>query len=412
MWKKLKDLSSPASLSPGIVISLTIRDPRLTFPQFVPRRDTLSATDPNLQSTLATALSPGLATSSIWDTSIRKSVSEMKRPEASINKEKSKLLVPGYIKDTTRIPILLVHRGLSSTSSTSTLSNTKSEYENGWTIILPRLWAKPLWRSLIFAGARATSIACLDDSVMYQAGVPRFPKDWIGTRIGIEDAGRRELERREVVERKPPAKRGFALVKSGDENVVKEWPGRFMFRGDLPRVVEQTSGMSCETDADVRVIYSPALLAKIKRRFDTAFSTWEEFVGDLALSEDYLIPVGIECVDGIPLDDAAVYTVDNQEVYDRFDRTQVLLKRSPVAETEWTAKQLDYAPPGSCVAGYVTSGSYSLAIGRGFAFATCSIKKLVEARISFGKGVGGRQWVLVRNRNGRRCRLGLCEILT
>lgn len=393
-------------------MSLTIRDPRLKFPRFVPRKDSLSATDPNLQSTLASGLVPGLAKSSIWDSSIRKCVNDSKRTETSINKDKSKLLVPGSIKDEIRIPLLLVHRGVTSTPSTSTLSNTKSEFENGWTIILPKAWSKPLWRSLVFAGARGVSMNCVDNSVMYQAGIPRFPRDWVGTSMGIEDAVRREAEMRRIVEKKPPAKRGFALeAKKEEGEVVKEWPGRFMFRGDFRRVVEQTSRMSCETDADVRVIYSPALLAKIKVRLDGSFSTWEEFVGDLPLSEDFMVPVGIETVDGIPLDNAALYVVDDQRLVDMFDGNQALLKKSPVAETEWKNRQVDHVPE-SGVCGYVSSGGYSLALGKGFGFGTVSVKRIVEARIKFGRrGKGGRTMVVVRNREGRRCRLGMLEIL-
>jgi ribonuclease P/MRP protein subunit POP1 len=409
MWNSIKDASSPASLSPGMVLSLTIRDPRLTFPRFVPHRDSLSSTDPNLQSILATALSPDLAISSIWDTVIRKGVTEMKRTEASINDEKSKLVVPGPVKDSTRIPILLVQRGLSiTTPSSSSLLNTKSEYENGWSIIFPKAWSKPLWRSLVFAGAKPMSIACVDNSIMYQAGIPRFPRDFVGTRMGIDDAKKRDLERRDEIERKPPAKRGFKVVKEGEG----DWPGRFMFKGDLPRVVETVSGMTCETDEDVRVIYSSGLLAQIKNRVAGDYKTWSEFIGDLPVGEDCLVPVSIETVDGMPLDDAAVYVIESQDVYDRFDGKQELLKRSPVAETEWTEAQLDWYPE-SDVGGYVTSGGYSLALGKGFAFATVSLKKIFEAGVMFGKrGSGGRQWVLVRNRNGRRCRMGMLEILS
>lgn len=382
-----------------------------------------------------------LAVSPLWSSATRTRVQNSHKREVELNNEKRKRRaaeLAGNLEavnqdpkqstaavHATLVPILLVQRGLVQTPCTTSQSctlgkrhteelSTREEFANGWTLIIPKRWGHAFWRSLIFAGAKAASQSCMDTSVAYHSGVPRFPKDWPGIDAAEVEAEREEELEMEKVKRKPPAKRGFSLKDALTSTDTR--PGRYLHRGDFSELVRLSSGMACDSPKDVRVVYSPMLLRKINLELRVgSFSSYMEFSASLAagvsvqLPEDTLVPVALQLSTGLPVDSALLYRIASPSVLDLFKESEsqaLLNEESPEAREKWLNAQVQYSPGSEDLAGIVTSGGYSLARGRGFAFAVCSLKRIVEVKIALGSPM-----LLLRNKGTMRCRLASIEIL-
>ncbi|CAG8814373.1 27705_t:CDS:2, partial [Racocetra persica] len=146
-WTTLRDLRSSASLPPGVVLGLTVFDPRLRFPKKVPPRT--SQISPSSSVALQKLLinwPNTVANCDIWD------------EECRIQLKMNKLLVPGQKLIPTNkdslIPILLIQRdGLITTLNKSNndgdmkKNNSSPEYNSGWNIIMPSGWGMDFWKS-------------------------------------------------------------------------------------------------------------------------------------------------------------------------------------------------------------------------------------------------------------------------
>ena len=200
IWQNLNSLRSPASLSPGVVLGLTIHDPRLTFPK---RMEARKDRGPLFFDTSA-PWPKSAAISDIWKMEQHAEWENKKITEKTILKRKSKNLLPGMPlqpdESDSRIPLLLVQRG--NTSLGSSKSFESQELSSGWDIILPKAWSRELWRALVFAGARVTGLRERRSS-SYESGLPAFPYDYPETE-SYQNWDKEESQKRsKVYDRKP-----------------------------------------------------------------------------------------------------------------------------------------------------------------------------------------------------------------
>ncbi|KAJ1565126.1 hypothetical protein HK096_004442, partial [Nowakowskiella sp. JEL0078] len=201
-WNKLRNLQTSTSLSPGVIISLEIDDPRLTFPSKMKPRLAVSYLDEKIP-----VLWPEtLAVSNIWDSDVRSNLLTSKVSESAINEMRGVAAIDIFAKPVqslSKIPILLIQHGSRLYGLDKGLT---SKDFGGWTMIIPKGWGTALWKSLIFSGARAIGME-ERNHMLFESDVSTFPSDWPGTTAYSEWSKAQESSKRDEWEKKPPAKR-------------------------------------------------------------------------------------------------------------------------------------------------------------------------------------------------------------
>ena len=140
----------PGQMLPGVVLGLTVRDPRKTLPQKKKGIDSLHISSSNVNNASNQSVtSCKLANSPLWDASIRDEVSLTKVPEHTINKMRSEMLTPGVTElplddAEARIPVVLVHQA----------GDKEGRFGDGWDIIIPAGWGMPFWMNFIYRNAK------------------------------------------------------------------------------------------------------------------------------------------------------------------------------------------------------------------------------------------------------------------
>ncbi|KAG0297060.1 hypothetical protein BGZ98_000715 [Dissophora globulifera] len=210
-WETIASLRTSSSLPPGVVLGLLVDDPRLTFPhKAAPRPTSIPASDAKALQDLTTRWPTTVARSSIWSSQERELLATTIVTEAKLNDRRAQNLVPGTrLKPIegidAQIPILLIQReGQPQTERAP--SGGSSEFECGWTLVLPKGWAMPFWKSMIFAGARPGGLR-ERRSFHFETRQSCFPYDYPGTvayRTFAEAYGK---EAEAKYDRKPVAKR-------------------------------------------------------------------------------------------------------------------------------------------------------------------------------------------------------------
>ncbi|KAK3822612.1 MAG: ribonucleases P/MRP protein subunit POP1-domain-containing protein [Benniella sp.] len=157
-WRTLADLRTSSSLPPGVVLALVVDDPRLTFPhQAEPRNALVPKDQSKAVQDLITHWPANVAHSRIWDAAERQRLLDAMIPEAELNKRRAQNLIPGTKLVATeadaKIPILLMQRE-GQPQIQRAPGGGSSEFECGWTIIVPKGWGMAFWKSFIFVGAR------------------------------------------------------------------------------------------------------------------------------------------------------------------------------------------------------------------------------------------------------------------
>lgn len=202
----LAGVPDPASLPPNAVLSFSILDPRLRFPPrpVKPKKSEDPETEFQLLKTLAewpvdaAPVSPGL-----FDRETRFKATRLPA-QKSINRRKS-LAPPGSYpsilpRDPT-IPIMLLATRVAGTSSKAS-----------WTLLAPWKCILPIWYCLMYyplSSGGNPALGGLDElrQTHFEDGMPWFPADYPGTKSGYAW----EIEQRRVKkaewERKPKGKR-------------------------------------------------------------------------------------------------------------------------------------------------------------------------------------------------------------
>ncbi|CAO3631093.1 unnamed protein product [Cunninghamella blakesleeana] len=221
LWNDLNNLRSSSTLPPGCVLSLTIKDPRLKFPQKVPPRNSKSnpTADAKIEQ-LCLNWPKKVAISNLWDTDIRNSLYDNKIADYELLQRKNEKSLDSSTtigKEDVNIPILLfqrgslegkfsAHYGINKNGHHRNNNSNSKELKEGWTLIIPRGWGVSFLKSFTFAGARVTGI--LEQRSMYmESGLSYFPYDYPG--IFTWEELRKEYKDlvEKIWDRKPPGKR-------------------------------------------------------------------------------------------------------------------------------------------------------------------------------------------------------------
>ncbi|RKO89377.1 NUC188 domain-containing protein, partial [Blyttiomyces helicus] len=213
VWNDLKDLRTPASLPPGTAISLTVDDPRISFPLKMPPR--ITSVSPESDAAIRARLSKwpeGLGAGAIWDAEVRERGGKEKIKESELNRRREQALVPGTplsaLPTDARVPILLLQRDYRARDAgVRTSGETESaEFVGGWDLVVPKGWGMAFWRNLIFAGARVGGLR-ERHSLHFESGIPFFPNDFPETPAHNEWATARQQHLQAAYDRTPKAKR-------------------------------------------------------------------------------------------------------------------------------------------------------------------------------------------------------------
>nr|CAG4651053.1 EOG090X07PD [Simocephalus serrulatus]SVE94291.1 EOG090X07PD [Simocephalus serrulatus] len=130
------------SQSPGRVIGVEVRDPRMILPQ---------SRTKNSYSEFSNCDAIGLSNSKLWEETVRDQVTQLRKsfPDHVITKRRSQLLVPGTElppqPEEIPIPILIVNAS----------NESSGEFVPGCDVIFPAGWGTAFWLALIYSGGHA-----------------------------------------------------------------------------------------------------------------------------------------------------------------------------------------------------------------------------------------------------------------
>ncbi|KAI9353249.1 ribonucleases P/MRP protein subunit POP1-domain-containing protein [Zopfochytrium polystomum] len=408
VWQRLEHLRTPASLPPGVVISLEVYDPRLTCP---------------LARQLCLGGPQNLSASRIFSASAGHNFAEQKASEDELNKRRSKALIPGtkLPLEGPTIPIMLVQRKSLGTDFSTQLAS--QELVCGWDLIVPSQWSVEFWKTLVFAGARAIG---LDDRrrLHLESGIPSFPYDYPETQAFVDWSVKVASDERETWEKRPKANRvnyetigikspfqsQFASVVGLNMPSQTSGEAETVGASNLalkPVGVKSSSSavQQPELNRTVPVFHSPKLVSTVATAIeknpdlDAAIGRVSGYFKSKAPSAEDVVHLSFVRVQvsmlsrGAPSERAIVYAMPSEF----FEHLVSVLKAdieqplvgSVLDDAAWdrflavapsesglASKLLDKVPDEADIIGYVTSGGYSLSCGRGAALASCSVKGL------------------------------------
>ncbi|KZT11889.1 POP1-domain-containing protein [Laetiporus sulphureus 93-53] len=447
-WNCLEHLQTSGSLPRGMIIGLTVEDPRLSFPpknQKVRYESGPSATSP------AIFPSAALATSSIWDESIREKLCKPKFKKSDIDQRRSEFLVPGPKLQPTPeddvIPILLIQRSVEGPASTVKVPfqqhGTESPSLHGWTLIIPSGWAMPFFSSLTYTGTRVGGQRERQTQA-YEGGCAYFPRDYPLTAAYDEYADDRAEEERTKWERKPPAKRVnyeklgtrspwkpdwgvvLGLESSPEEDDLvptqrEEPPATaggtktdrdirpWLLRGtDAPSLVDKLMSTMLNPGAGLLDYMNQVRMKKGLSQLNGGFKADELWKGALVLVRVLM------CGRGNPEDLATVYRVDDAEARKWMEAERLrkqgaaLLLQEGDDETELSK----LVPSQDDIIGYVTTGHYSLSRGEGHAVGAIPVSQLFELKQQAERlRAGDSLLVKIRDRGDNVCRAARLEVI-
>ncbi|XP_076004688.1 ribonucleases P/MRP protein subunit POP1 [Genypterus blacodes] len=205
----LKGIYSTGELPPGMVLGLTVDDPRLTLPakrtKALPNINQAQEVDEGKRRGLMLGGVPEhCCQSSLWEQSVRDNVTHNKISEQVLNRMRSEVLVPGSRLSPTppqgRVPLLLVQQ------PGKQVGHEMGSWGAGWDLLLPKGWGMAFWVPLVYRGVR---IGGLNMSLKHtqNKGAPHFPHDYPDCPAGACFQEEQEAELLDKFKRRPPAKR-------------------------------------------------------------------------------------------------------------------------------------------------------------------------------------------------------------
>ncbi|KAG9291822.1 hypothetical protein G9A89_012107 [Geosiphon pyriformis] len=435
-WKALRDLRTSASLPPGVVLGLTIHDPRLSFPNKVPPRSNAISDVSHQELIQILANWPNeVALSDIWDDGKRKCLKENKISDGDLNKRRSANLIPGQklepLPEDAKIPILLIQRGIIG------LQNRQfpSEYPNGWNIVIPSGWGMSLWKSFIFAGAWVGGLRERHNH-HFEAGLSCFPYDFPGTKAFHIHALSEKAKAEDSYRKHPPAKRpNYTKLQvpfpfeTPFENLLglsTAVPDEALQESEKP-AVEQT--WILQGDKNLELLRNPMTdsnqLHELHQKLTTHFiekmilrvKTFNDDGFMINLSKA-LVRVRITLRPrGVVSSNAIIYKADKKSL-NFWANKQLNSKKSQYnysVGSEDESAEVNRIPPASDIIGYITTGQYSFHQGHGFAIGCCSltmVHNLLQSHTVDRGAKGSNNFVLVRKTTSSCCKLATLDLLT
>ncbi|KAI7884705.1 POP1-domain-containing protein [Lichtheimia hyalospora FSU 10163] len=398
VWRDLRCLRSSSTLPSGVVIGLTVQDPRLEFPQKpAPKTNIIPVEKETRLGEILSQWPKDISRSTIWDSDIRSEIQSSMPGEHTLNKRREKNLLPGTKLEFTEIdvkmPILLVQRGSSESVSHGRQTTCTTELMSGWNIIMPKACALPLWKSFMFAGARAAGYEDVH-AMHFESKRPNFPHDYIGTKACDNMLTMAKNDAESAWRRRPPAKRfnyekfgvtrpfdpPFDVLTHSTRNEALSQPSYYTLYGE--KIISLV--LSATTDDQAQVQARDYFINMFAKRGITMQ------LNALELSHA-LLQIRIEYLDrGRPEANAMIYLIDNDAEYNHISssylsnrqskgkKTRNLYsesedeKESDTDDMELDKIEAKFPPNDDCI-GYLTTASFSFNEGCGSGLGACTV---------------------------------------
>ncbi|KAF9217819.1 hypothetical protein BGZ59_009792 [Podila verticillata] len=468
-WETISQLRTSSSLPPGVVLSLLVEDPRLTFPHKAsPRPATIPIETLKDTQDLIAHWPKTAAVSTLWSAQERDQMLANMVSEGTLNQRRAAHLVPGTKLTPTeadsQVPILLMQREGKPQISRAP-GGGSSEFECGWSLILPKGWGMPFWKSFIFVGARPGGLR-ERRSFHFETRQSCFPYDFPNTPAYDAYAAETKTESQAKYDRKPVAKR-INYVKFGVEDPFGAAWIKCLRAGasSLGAGQEQLAGLD---EKKMWLLQTPALFSAMK---DLARRTAKEGEEQLTVAllnktvveghiqnllkkrslesalaspriEEALVRVGVDFLNrGTIGMNGMIYMIPEDKYQEWATRANLKGKRTldgqprqkkePKSwvddsddEMEEDDKDCDdlemIRPPPETLLGYVTTGQYCYSEGKSYGIGCCSALGLGRL-IAFESKAGAaptsgpkvpKMMVLVRSTRSKASRLAKLTVLS
>ncbi|KAG0346029.1 hypothetical protein BG004_002619 [Podila humilis] len=412
------------------------------------------------------------AVSSLWSVQERDQLLANMVTEGALNTRRAANLVPGTKLSPTdtdaRIPILLLQREGKPQISRAP-GGGSSEFECGWSLILPKGWGMAFWKSFIFAGARPGGLR-ERRSFHFETRQSCFPYDFPNTRAYDAYAAETKTQGQAKYDRIPVAKRinyakfgvedpfGAAWIKclragasglGADTELITGLDEKRIWLLQSPVVFGAMKEFARKT-AESRGTLTIASLNKtvveqqiqelLKRR------SLQPTMTEPPRIEDALVRVGVDFLNrGTIGMNGMIYLIPEDKYQEWATRAGLKGKRTvhgrPRQEKElksWVDSESDgdmadddddcddlemTRPRPETLLGYVTTGQYCYSEGKSYGVGCCSALGLARL-IAFETGPGSRMkkpsngvkvpkmMVLVRSTRSRASRLAKLTVLS
>jgi len=217
-------------------------------------------------------------------------------PESKLNERRAQNLVPGTkllaLETDSRVPILLVQREGKPHIGRSP-GGGSSEFECGWTLILPRGWGMPFWKSFIFAGAKPGGTR-ERRSFHFETRQSCFPYDFPNTAAYVVYAENYGKEAETKYGRKPVAKRINYSKLGVQDPFAAAWDK--CLQAGLTNFEVEVAGTSAVDQSKLWVMQSPKLIKALQ---DTAITAGNLHDSGSRLSIRTLNDVVAACLRGM-----------------------------------------------------------------------------------------------------------------
>lgn len=213
-WTSLLGVTNPSSLPQNALLAFSISDPRLHFPSQTLRPLSNDEQHVQNQAMLLASWPPDqtLSTPKIFDRPSRLAAVRQLPSQKAINRRRT-LAGPGIRPagqtSDPQIPVMILASPSRPTTSPAT---TTSNLPGSLTVLLPWKCVLPVWYSLMYyplSSGGNPRFGGLQEQrqLAFEAGTPWFPGDYPGTRAGWEWGLREREETRREWERKPKGRR-------------------------------------------------------------------------------------------------------------------------------------------------------------------------------------------------------------
>ncbi|KAG8735621.1 hypothetical protein FRC10_010354, partial [Ceratobasidium sp. 414] len=395
-WETLANARSPGNFSPGMVIGLTVHDPRLNFPPTNAKVDVISGTGSEF-----VAPGPILAQSELWEQDVRDKLRTPAFKKAALDSRRSKNLAPGTrlrpTKEDDRIPIILIQHTVSAGHRGNPAGRNPAQPMYGWTILLPPSWSMSFLNGLIHTGTRVVGLAARHHQRL-EVNCPHFPEDYVGVPAFFDCTTRRTSAEQARWERTPKGKRVNYESLGTKHPWASDWNG-------LAGVPSTTAEELIPTDRTVSESYdrkpwllpfpgAAELLKDVVGSIDgnsaEVFGDWvnsQRTRRDMAplsrdsiesLFDSALVHIRIDMLGrGNPKDRAILYGFPTSEAASRW-KASFESRCNGDEKCELASARSDDEP----IVGYITSGGYSLQVGHGHGIGAISLKYIVKMQRS------------------------------
>ncbi|KAG8684812.1 hypothetical protein FRC08_013472, partial [Ceratobasidium sp. 394] len=388
-WETLANARSPGNFSPGMVIGLTVHDPRLHFP---PTNTRVDGTGSEFM-----APGPALAQSELWEQDVRDKLRTPAFKKAALDGRRSKNLTPGTrlrpTKEDDRIPIILIQHTVSAGHRGSPANHDPSQPMYGWTILLPPSWSMSFLNSLIHTGTRVVGLAAQHHQRL-EANCPYFPEDYVGVPAFFDCTTRRTCAEQARWERTPKGKRvnyeslGIKHPWTSDWNGLTGAPS-----GTTEDLIPTDRSTNESHDRKSWLLLFPEAAELVKDMvsgpdddYVKAFGDWinlQRTRRDMvplernlikSLLDSALVHIRVDMLGrGNPKDRAIIYGFPTNEAASRW-RASFESRSNGDEKSELASAELD----NESIVGYITSGGYSLQAGHGHGIGAISLKYIVK----------------------------------